>query len=76
MDLTPDVNALVYGWKADAFQLDSLQILAGRRFRDGQREVMLGDLLAQDLNKKPGDTIEIQGTRIQGDGDLSWRVDA
>ncbi len=35
MDLTPDVNALVYGWKADAFQLDSLQILSGRRFRDG-----------------------------------------
>ena len=62
MDLTPDVNALVYGWNADAFQLDSLQILTGRRFRDGQREVMLGDLLAQDLNKKPGETIELQGT--------------
>src|SRR6202453_1947157 len=61
MDLTPDVNALVYGWKDNAFQLDSLQILAGRRFRDGRAEVMLGDLLAQDLKKAPGDTLEIQG---------------
>src|SRR5579863_4918713 len=62
MDLTPEVNALVYGWNADAFQLASLQILTGRRFRDGQREAMLGDLLAQDLNKRPGDTLELQGT--------------
>ena len=46
MDLTPDVNALVYGWKEDAFQFASLQILAGRRFRDGRAEVMLGDMLA------------------------------
>ncbi len=62
MDLTPDVNALVYGWNANGFQTDSLQILAGRRFRDGQREVMLGDLLAQDLKKNVGDTLELQGT--------------
>ena len=62
MDLTPDVNALVYGWKADAFQFGSLQILAGRPFRDGQAEAMLGDMLAQTLNKKPGDTLDIQGT--------------
>jgi putative ABC transport system permease protein len=65
MDVTPEVNALVYGWNADAFQLDSLQILTGRRFRDGQREVMLGDLLAQDLNKKPGDTLDLQGTQFK-----------
>jgi len=65
MDLTPDVNALVYGWKGDAFQLDSLQILTGRRFHDGQREVMLGDLLAQDLNKKPGDTLELEGAQFK-----------
>src|SRR5580704_2342787 len=61
MDLTPDVNALVYGWKDDAFQFGSLQILAGRRFRDGRAEVMLGDMLAQDLKKTPGDILEIQG---------------
>lgn len=62
MDLTPDVNALAYGWRSDAFELDSLRILKGRRFQDGKREVMLGDLLAQDLKKSPGDTLEIQGT--------------
>ena len=65
MDLTPEVNALAYGWKGDAFQFDSLDILAGRRFRDGRPEVMLGDLLAQDLKKKPGDTLEIQGARFR-----------
>ena len=62
MDLTPDVNALVYGWKEDAFQFASLQILAGRRFRDGRAEVMLGDMLARDLKKAPGDILELQGT--------------
>ena len=65
MDLTPDINALVYGWKAGAFQLNSLQILAGRRFRDGQAEVMLGDMLAQTLKKAPGDMLEIQGTTFK-----------
>lgn len=68
MDLTPEVNALAYGWKANAFQLDSLQILAGRRFRDGQPEVMLGDLLAEDLKKNPGDTLEIQGSPFKVTG--------
>lgn len=62
MDLTPDVNALVYGWKADAFQFASLKTLAGRRFHDGQPEVMLGDMLAQTLKKSPGDTLDLQGT--------------
>ncbi len=62
MDLTPDVNALVYGWKGDAFQFASMQILTGRRFRDGHAEVMLGDLLAQTLKKSPGETLDIQGT--------------
>lgn len=62
MDLTPDVNALAYGWRQDSYDLDSLQILSGRRFRSGQPEVMLGDLLAQAMNKKPGDTMDIQGT--------------
>lgn len=65
MDLTPDINALVYGWKANAFQFGSLQILAGRRFQDGQPEVMLGDMLAQNLKKAPGDTLDIQGTTFK-----------
>lgn len=62
MDLTPEVNALVYGWKADSFEFQSLKLLSGKPFHDGHAEVMLGDLLAEDLKKKPGDTLEIQGS--------------
>ncbi|MFP5211118.1 MAG: ABC transporter permease [Acidobacteriota bacterium] len=62
MDLTPEVNALVYGWKADSYEFKSLRILSGQRFRDGKPEVILGYLLAEDLKMKPGDTLEIQGS--------------
>ena len=62
MALTPDVNALAYGWEANSYEFESLKILAGRRFENGKPEVMLGDLLAQDLNKKPGDKLEIEGS--------------
>ena len=62
MDLSTDVNALAYGWKADSYEFDSMQILSGRPFRDGHPELMLGDLLAEDLKKKVGDTLEIQGS--------------
>ena len=62
MDLTPDVNALAYGWKADSYEFQSLHIVAGRPFRDGHAEVMLGDLLAENLHKSVGDPLNIQGT--------------
>src|ERR1035441_7292 len=62
MDLTPEVNALAFGWKAGSYEFQSLQMVSGRPFRDGQPEVMLGEVLAGNLNKKPGDTLEIQGT--------------
>jgi putative ABC transport system permease protein len=62
MDLTQDVNALAYGWKADSYEFESLRLLSGKPFRDGHAEVMLGDLLAENLKKKPGDTLEIQGS--------------
>ncbi|MGA3070153.1 MAG: FtsX-like permease family protein [Terracidiphilus sp.] len=62
IDLTPEINALVYGWQADSYELDSLTLTSGRRFRDGQPEILLGDILAGNLNKKAGDTLEIQGS--------------
>ncbi|MGD0903384.1 MAG: ABC transporter permease [Terracidiphilus sp.] len=62
IDLTPEINALVYGWQADSYELDSLTLTSGRRFRDGQPEILLGDILAGTLNKKAGDTLEIQGS--------------
>jgi len=64
MDLTPEVNALVYGWRANSYELDSLTLLSGRRFREGAPEVLLGDLLATNLGKKTGDTLSIQGTNF------------
>lgn len=65
MDVTSDVNALVYGWRANAFEFDSLKIVAGQPIHNGQPEVMLGDMLAQDLKKKPGDTLELQGATFR-----------
>ncbi len=65
MDLTPDVNALAYGWKADAYQLRSLQMLSGKPFQDDEPDVMLGDMLAQDLKKTTGDTLDIQGSTFR-----------
>jgi putative ABC transport system permease protein len=61
IDLTPDVNALVYGWPADSYEMASLKFTTGRPFHAGQAEIVLGDLLAQNLNKKIGDTLTILG---------------
>lgn len=62
IDLTPEVNALVYGWQANSYELDSLTFTAGHSFQDGRQEVIVGELLANSLNKKPGDILPIQGT--------------
>lgn len=62
MDITPEVNAIVYGWSSGSFEFDALKFNSGHKFRDGQPELILGDLLAANLNKKTGDTLEIQGT--------------
>ncbi len=64
MDLTPEINALVFGWRAGSYEIPSLQLKSGRSFHDGRAEVMLGDFLAGNMNKKPGDTMEIQGSRF------------
>jgi putative ABC transport system permease protein len=64
MAVTPEINTLVYGWKANTFEFSGLQILSGRRFRDGQQEAMLGELLAGSLNKKVGDKIDLQGSEF------------
>jgi putative ABC transport system permease protein len=64
MEITPEITALTYGWKADSYELDSLTFKSGRRFRDGQAEVILGDLLAANLNKTAGDSLAIQGSKF------------
>jgi len=65
MDLTPEVNALAFGWSAQSYEFESLSLVSGRRFRDGQPEVLLGNLLAANLNKKVGDFLSIQGTAFK-----------
>jgi len=65
MDLTPEVNALVYGFPETSFELDSLKILQGRRFHDDAPEVMLGEILADNLGKKAGDQLDIEGKTFQ-----------
>ncbi len=62
MAVTPEVNTLVYGWQADSFEFASLNLVQGRRFRDGQQEVLLGELLAESLHLKVGDTVDMQGS--------------
>ncbi len=65
MDLTPEVNALVYGFPETSFELDSLTIIQGRRFHHDAPEVMLGEILADNLGKKTGDQLEIEGQSFQ-----------
>jgi putative ABC transport system permease protein len=62
IDLTPEVNALVFGWRADSFEFDALTFTSGRRFENGKPEVLLGDALAGSMHKAVGDKIEIQGS--------------
>lgn len=64
MDVTPDVNALVYGLRADSFDLEPLKLTQGRRFQKDAPEVILGQLLAESLGKKAGDTMDIQGAQF------------
>lgn len=62
MAVTPEMNTLVYGWKSSTFEFSALHILQGTKFQDGRQQVMLGELLAGSLNKKVGDTLDLQGS--------------
>ncbi|MGA2806690.1 MAG: ABC transporter permease [Terracidiphilus sp.] len=62
MDLTPEINAIVFGWPDDSYEFNSLTFTSGGRFHDGKPEILLGELLARNLNKKVGDTVEMQGS--------------
>jgi len=64
MDITPEVNALIFGWNDDSYELESLTFSSGGRFHNGKPEIILGEMLARNLNKKVGDTIELQGSKF------------
>jgi putative ABC transport system permease protein len=62
MDVTPDVNAIVFGWLDDTYEFESMTFPSGGRFHNGKAEVILGELVARNLNKKVGDTLDLQGS--------------
>ncbi len=62
MDITPEVNALTFGWLDDSYEFDSLTFTSGGRFHNSKPEIILGELLANNLNKKVGDTVQLQGS--------------
>ena len=62
MDLTPEINAIVFGWQADSYEFNSLTFTSGGRFHNGKPEIILGEMLARNLNKKVGETVEMQGS--------------
>ncbi len=62
MDITPEISALTFGWLDDSYEFDSLTFTSGGRFHSGKPEIILGELLASNLNKKVGDTVQLQGS--------------
>jgi putative ABC transport system permease protein len=62
MDITPEVNALAFGWLDNSYEFDPLTFDSGGRFHNGKPEIILGEMLARNLNKKVGDTVELQGS--------------
>lgn len=62
MDITPEVNAIMFGWLDDSYEFNSLTFSSGGRFHNGKPEIILGELLAKNLNKKVGDTVDLQGS--------------
>lgn len=54
-------SALIHGWRPNTPLFDDLTLLDGRSLQKGDpHEVLLGTTLASTLNKKVGDTIEMQ----------------
>jgi putative ABC transport system permease protein len=62
MDITPEVNALIFGWLDDSYEFTPLIFSSGGRFHNGKPEVILGESLARSLDKKVGDQLDLQGS--------------
>jgi putative ABC transport system permease protein len=62
MDITPEVNAIMFGWLDDSYEFHSLTFSSGGPFHNGKPELILGEVLAKNLNKKVGDTVDLQGS--------------
>jgi putative ABC transport system permease protein len=54
------------GWPADSFAFNSLTITSGRRLAtEDKQSVVLGATLAEELQKKIGDEVEIEGKKYK-----------
>lgn len=65
VDLTPEINAVVYGWDEHSYEMEPLTMLEGRRFLGNEAGIMLGEVLAESLGKHVGDTVEFQGASFR-----------
>jgi len=55
-------SVLILGWKVDNFGFENMKILDGRKFGPDERHVvLLGSMLAQNLNRKVGDQLVLGG---------------
>jgi putative ABC transport system permease protein len=66
IDVTRSSNSsepiMIQGWSYDNFAYGDLDILSGRRLEPGDRQkVLLGETLANNLNKKIGDKVVFRG---------------
>jgi putative ABC transport system permease protein len=60
------VGVPVHGWPADGLGFEGLKVISGQRFNSTSRhQVMLGRGLAENLQKQPGQTVEIEGQDFQ-----------
>ena len=62
MDLTPEVNAIVFGWLDNTYEFSSITFSSGGPFHNGKPEVIIGEILAKNLDKKVGDQLQMQGS--------------
>lgn len=65
----PDDNLIavyVLGWQPGGIMFEGVTLTAGRKLqRDDDRAVMLGTMLAKNLDKKIGDVVNIEGTDME-----------
>ncbi len=64
IDFSAETSAMVQGWTAKSYEFDSLKILEGRALLAEEPAVLLGALLAENLGKRPGGTVEIMGSPV------------
>ena len=76
MDLTPEVNALAFGWKADSYEFGSLQSAFGtalpRRPAGGDAGRPVGRQPEEENRRHAGDS----RLAVHGGRDLPWRLGA